>query len=180
MALVESADVSPVVSLDERAQRIIDAFERTALTIGEELLQAKRDHPGTFMAWVNESLPFGIDQAERLMAVTRAFASADPEMMAALPRASTTLFQLSRLPAERLRKAIETGQVTPQTTYRQAMALRTSEDAPTWEAIDMPEVKPSPASEPRISADIVAKELLRFPRGQLSDDYAVKLRRWLG
>jgi len=172
-------DLEPVTSLEVRAERIMETFERTALTIGAELIEAKRDHPGCFMAWVADSLPFGIDQAERLMAVTRAFATADPEMMAALPKASTTLFQLSRLPADRLRQAIETGEVNTETTYREAARLRSVADSPEWEVIEMPEVQPSHASEPRIAADLLANELLRFPRSQLSDELAVRIRRWL-
>ena len=155
------------------------AFDTAALTIGAELIEAKREHPGQFMTWVAEALPFGIDTAERLMAVTRTFANADPEVLASLPRARTTLFALTRLPADRLRQAIESGEVTPHTTYREALALRDAAESE-WEPVDMPEPQPSQASEPRITADIVAKELLRFPVGALSDDYVVRLRRWLG
>lgn len=180
MALAEP-DPAPelIVTLEQRAQNVYQALEVAASTIGAELLDAKREHPGKFMAWVEESLPFGIDKAERLMAVTRAFATAPPEMRDSLPNKYSTLFELSRLPAERLQRAIEAGQVTPDTTYREARALRDAADSPEWERVELPEVTPSPAAEPRLSAEIVAKELMRFPVSNLSGEMVVALRRWL-
>lgn len=180
MALAEVPDHHPAMPLDERAQRIVGHLERAAIEIGAELIEAKREHPGKFMAWVATELPFSIDKAERLMAITRTFANCDPEMRAALPKAHTTLFELTRLPADRLRRAVESGEVNPSITYREAMALRDVADPPEWEPIEMPPLEPSPASEPRLGADLVAKELMRFPRGQLSDEMTVSLRRWLG
>lgn len=180
MALAELPDHSPVVPLDERAKRIVGHLERAAIDIGAELIEAKREHPGRFMAWVGAELPFSIDKAERLMAITRTFANCDPEMRSSLPRAHTTLFELTRLPADRLRHAIETGEVTPEITYREAVALRSVADPPEWEPIEMPPLQPSPVAEPRIGADLVAKELMRFHRGHLSDEMTVALRRWIG
>ncbi len=179
MALAESDPVELVVPLEERTQRIYGALETAAMDIGAELLAAKVEHPGRFMEWVSTALPCGIDKAERLMAVTRAFATTEPEMRSALPNAYSTLFELSRLPAERLQRAIEAGQVTPDTTYREARALRDAADSPEWERVELPEVTPSPAAEPRLSAEIVAKELMRFPVSNLSGEMVVALRRWL-
>lgn len=172
--LAESPPVTVVVPLAERRDRILASYERCAMDIGSELIAAKDEHPGRFTEWVDETLPFGLDQAERLMAITRAFAEADDSVRAALPSAKSALFELSRLPAERLHMAIEAGEVTPEMTTRQARRLVTGEK------VDLPEPTPSQASEPRIGADIVAKELMRFPRGQLSGDLEVQLRRWLG
>ena len=179
MALMEPEPVEVVVPLEERAERIAEVFDRAALAVGAELIEAKREHPGRFMAWVSESLPFGIDTAERLMAITRTFANADPEILASLPRARSALFALTRLPSDRLRQAVESGEVTPRTTYREALRLRDVAESE-WEPVELPPPPESAAAEPRIAADIVAKELLRFSRSALSDDYAVRLRRWLG
>lgn len=186
MTLIESRqpsterEVEIVVPLEDRRQRIVATLESAAIDIGRELIGAKKDHQGCFLRWVEDELPFGIDKAERLMAITRTFANCDPEMRAALPKAHTTLFELTRLPADRLRRAVESGEVNPSITYREAMALRDVADPPEWEPIEMPPLEPSPASEPRLGADLVAKELMRFPRGQLSDEVTVSLRRWLG
>lgn len=180
MALAESEPVEVIVPLEERTKRIYGHMNEACFEIGHELIAAKMEHPGRFMEWVEDSLPFGIDKAERLMAVTRAFATAPPEMREALPNPYTTLFELSRLPAERLQRAIESGEVTPDTTYREARALRDAAESPEWERVEMPEVTPSPAAEPRLSADLVAKELMRYPASRLSGEMIVALRRWLG
>lgn len=177
MSLTQSVEIlttSVVVPLEDRRQRIIARFEACAVDIGAELIAAKAEHPGKFIAWVEAELPFGIDKAERLMAITRAFANPDPEIRAALPLAHTCLFELTRLPHERLRQAIEAGDVHPDMTVREAQALRDPEPYP------IPPVEPSPASEPRIAADVLARELLRFPREQLSHDMANQLSVWLG
>lgn len=181
MALAEQGpiEVRVVVPLEERTQRIYQALNVAAMDIGAELLAAKAQHPGRFMEWVAESLPFGIDKAERLMAVTRAFATVEPEMRQSLPNAYSTLFELSRLPADRLQRAIEAGHVSPDTTYREARALRDAADSPEWEAVEMPEVTPSPTSEPRIAAEVIAKELLRYPVSHLSGEMVVAIRRWV-
>lgn len=163
-----------MVTLEERAWRISQSYDRCAIEIGNELIHAKAEHPGRFTEWIADSLPFGIDQAERLMAITRCFATADPETKAALPTPKSALFELTRLPADRLQTAIANGDVHPGITTREARQLVNGDK------VDLPETKPSQARETRIGADIVAKELMRFPRGQLSDDYVIQLRRWLG
>lgn len=171
-------DHQTVLSLEERRVRIIAHVEQAAIHVGEELLAAKAEHPGRFMAWVEAELPFGIDKAERLMAITRAFRTADQETLKALPSAYSALFELSRMPTDRLNEAIANGSVTPATTVRAArdMALGRPPALPD----DPPEVDIPPVrSEPRISVELVAKELMRFPRDQLSEETEVALRRWL-
>jgi len=172
--IIEAPTVQVVVTLDERARRISESYDRCAIEIGNELIAAKAEHPGRFTEWVGDFLPFGIDQAERLMAITRCFATADDEARAALPSAKSALFELTRLPADRLQAAIANGDVHPGITTREARQLVNGDK------VDMPETPESPARETRIGADIVAKELMRFPRTQLSVDYEVQLRRWLG
>lgn len=168
---VERAEV--LVSLDERKARIYAAVNTAALTIGAELIAAKAEHPREFTAWVEAECPWGIDSAERIMAVTRAFATCDPEVRGALPNPYSTLFVLTRLPTERLALAIETGRVNPDMTYRDAKELL-------GEVRDVAERKPAEPAEPRIAPDVLARELLRFPREQLSEHGARQLRRWLG
>lgn len=177
MTDLTTAPTSPqiVTPLDERARAIYEAYENCAITIGGHLIAAKEEHPGRFTAWVDENLPFGIDQAERLMAITRCFANADDATRASLPSAKSALFELTRLPADRLKLAIEQGDVHPEITTREARRLARGDDEP----YPLEPIPPSPASDPRIGADIVARELMRFPREQLSADMERKLRTWL-
>lgn len=151
--------------MEERTQRIISCLERAALEVGAELLAAKQEHPREFVAWVEGTLPFGIDKAERLMAITRCFADADPEIRAALPPAWSALYELTRLPSERLLPAIEAGAVHPDMTVAQAKALRSK-------GFRVPE-------QPRLTADIVARELVRFDRRDLSDEVRAALEDWI-
>lgn len=160
---------TPLLSLDERKERIMEVLERTALDIGAELLAAKDEHPGEFVAWVERSLPFGLDKAERLMAITRTFASCDDQMRAFLPPAWSALYELTRLPSERLRNAIEVGEVAPTMTVADAKAVLARHRK--TEGLERTQ---------RLSADVVCGELLRYPRSEMSPEMADRLRAWFG
>ncbi len=180
MTLIESRqpsterEVEIVVPLEDRRQRIVATLESAAIDIGRELIGAKKDHQGCFLRWVEDELPFGIDKAERLMAITRAFDNADPEIRQALPSAYSAMCELARLPHDRLRAHIESGDVHPDMTVREARALHQPNPIP------LPEPTVSPLAEPRIAADVIATELIRHPRHMLSDDIADVLAAWLG
>lgn len=175
LAQVPTTEV--VVTLEERGRRIHDAYERCAIDIGAELVAAKAEHPGRFMQWVDEMLPFGIDQAERLMAITRAFANADADTRAALPSAKSALFELTRLPADRLRQAIEAGEVDRTTTTRQARRLVSDHlNGP----VDLPPPSPPPPEVVSPTAEMLAAELMKQNVDRLSGETIVRLRRWLG
>lgn len=169
------ATVNEVLSLDERGERIAKVLDEASVLVGQELIAAKAEHPGTFVAWVEESLPFGIDKAERLMAITRCFATADEDVRAALPSAYSALYELSRMPTDRLQAHIANGDVGPGTTTREARGLVNGNGAVPPGPI-LPPIKP----EPRLGADIIAKELMRHPRGDLTEAIEVALRRWMG
>lgn len=171
----------PVPSLDERRDRIMAVLESTALEIGDELLAAKREHPREFMAWVTRALPFGIDKAERLMAITRSFATVDPLVRASLPPAWTALYELSRLPIETVVVAIDRGEISPQMTVEDARELVTGHrEAPKAEKrTSKPGPDPGFDPNPRLTTDIVARELLRTPREDLSATMETLLRLWL-
>lgn len=163
-----------VMPLEERAQRIRSMLEQTAIGVGRELIAAKQEHPGRFMAWVADEVGYSIDTAERLMAVTRAFEGADEAMMAALPTATSALYELQRMPTHRLREVIDAGLVGPNSTVRDCRDL----NRPQHEGEEKVEVHP-PAPR-RLDADIIAGELMRFPRSRLGGDAERRLRRWLG
>lgn len=161
------------LTLAERTERIAAVLNDASLLVGEELIAAKAEHPGTFVAWVTDELPFGIDKAERLMAITRSFHNADEETRLALPSSYSALYELSRMPTDRLKTHIANGDVGPGTTTREARSMVNGQSPA--EPI-LPPIKP----EPRLGADIVAKELMRHPRGDLSEGMEVALRRWMG
>jgi hypothetical protein len=191
-AVEESPRTEIVPSLDERADRIFEILEHAAFDIGAELIEAKREHPREFMEWVQRSLPFGIDKAERLMAISRAFAAADDFTKRALPAPWTALFELSRVPIDAIHSGIAEGEVHPDMTTREAIRYRKSlddaremvfghRDAPeTEERTERPGPKPGFDPNPVLAADVLARELVRQPRTDLASDVEALLREWLG
>lgn len=171
--------------LHERTDRILACMERAAIDVGLELIAAKEEHPGEFHAWVIRELPFSTDKAYRLMSVARAFASASEEVRAALPRAWTVLFELSRVETEVIETAISEGAITPETTREEALEFKRANlvGGPAPTPVRQPwsqgsEKKPRPYQR-TLRADTVAQELLRLPRADLTPRTADRLARWL-
>jgi hypothetical protein len=170
-----------VMSLEERTWRIHQHAEDAAIEIGQELIAAKAEHPGRFTEWVTAELPFGIDVAERIMAISACAHLTDPSIRASLPSAYSALYQLSRPPIHRLRQGITNGEVHPDMTYREASEWA-SQNTNGRPPVEVPPPSASPLgdrAEPRISAEVLAKELMRYPTGSLSGEMTVKLRTWL-
>lgn len=157
-----------IVPLAERKRRILDALSDTVYTIGAELLEAKREHNGTFVAWVETELPFGIDRAERLMAVTRAFATA--EHREHLPAAWTALYELSKVPPGALVRSIELGEVSPGMTVAQARDYVASQRA-------NGETRHPGGVPPLAEAHAVA--LLRYHPNDVPEEVRCRLRAWI-
>lgn len=168
-----------LLSLDERRDNIVGYLQDCALDIGAELQGAKRDHPGRFLVWVEESLPFGIDKAERLMAVSRAFFDVEPDVRELLPTAWSTLFELSRLPSERFQDAVEAGEVHPGLTLAQSRALadKSPEIHPNYRHPGVEAADPPP--KPGLTCDLVARALTKLPRTDLTPQMEEDLRKWL-
>lgn len=165
-------------SLDERRTRIYDLLGKAALEIGAELLAAKEDHPLSFTAWVNAEMPWGLDTAERFMSISRAFADATPEVLAALPKPWTTLFELSRLNPARLHNAIEAGVVTPKTTHVEAKKLTAADGDSDPAATPAPKVlAQTPDRIPE--QDILVLGLLKYHPGDLDPRLLDRLKGWV-
>jgi len=156
------------VPLAERKRRILDALNDTVFSIGAELLEAKREHNGTFVAWVETELPFGIDRAERLMAVTRAFA--DTEHREHLPAAWTALYELSRVPVGALVRSIELGEISPAMTVVQAREFVANQRA-------NGENRHPGGNAPLAEAHAIA--LLRYHPNDVPEEVRWKLRDWI-
>lgn len=182
MSVVPASRAEVVPSLDERRDRILAIFGEAVYEAGAELLAAKREHPREFLAWVARSLPFGIDKAERMMTIARAFGDADEAMKAALPRKWTPLFELARLPIGEVQRSIETGEITPEMTVRDARRLVTGRSEPPELLPKRPRPGPAPGFDPnpRLDADLLASELVRRDRCTLSGPVEYLLRQWIG
>jgi hypothetical protein len=116
----------PPLSPKDWAARINVAWRRTAESIietGQLLLQCKAEMPGHFMKIVRNHLDFGLDTAERLMAIARHPVLADSAVLRTLPRSYVTLATLAKLPEERVRALIEDRTITPEMRGREAEAL---------------------------------------------------------
>lgn len=73
---------------------------------------------------VTEPLPFTIHTADRLMMIAARPAIADCAHAHNLPQSWATLHELAHLPDERIVAGIEAGEITPEMTRSQAVALR--------------------------------------------------------
>jgi hypothetical protein len=164
-----------VMPLEERSVRIENIMDRTALELGAELAAARDEHPNDWREWVEGSLSFGLDTAQRLIAIHKAFEFVPPERRAALPKARTALYELTRLPADRLEQAIDSGDIHPGLTTRAARGL-----APMPRSPNMNRVGEGPVPKVTLTANVVAQELMRFHRSQLEQPVLVALRRWCG
>lgn len=181
--------------LTRHRDRIMDALEGAALEVGRELLAARAAHPDGFYDWVAEELPFSVDKARRLMEVARFADSTDPKVLAALPKGWTILFELRRLPPERLAEAAEAGKVGPEMGREEAKAFVRAELDPIRKLLTgSAEVRrhekrrgnrPGPAEGTLAAAsrrplgDSLVRELIRTPRGDLSEPMETLLRSWL-
>lgn len=181
-AIERASQATMVPTLDERRDRILAIVGAAAIDVGAELIAAKKEHPGAFMEWVSRSLPFGIDKAQRLMAISRAFSDADEAVRAALPPAWTALFELARLPIEEVQRSIETGEIAPEMTVSDARKLATGRSEPPELLPARPKPGPAPGFDPnpRLDADILASELVRMDRCTLSAPVEYLLRQWIG
>lgn len=103
---------------DETAQRIRTHLSQAVIgfvAAGRELAVVKDALPhGEFEPWVRGQVGISMDMAQRLMAIATHPTIAKADHGRLLPPSWTTLYQLSRLPAPLLERAIKTGEVTPE------------------------------------------------------------------
>lgn len=92
-----------------------------ALRLGSLLREAQALAPKRFASWVDSDLPFGIDTARRLIAISKAYERLDEATLAKLPRPWQALYALRKLPHDQLRAGVSQGLLGPTTTIRQAV-----------------------------------------------------------
>ena len=184
MSQLEHAPSNPdlVYTLDEHRDRIFEILNRSAIEIGVELIQAKRNHPGRFMKWVEDEMPWGIDKAEKVMALARAFATAPPAFMDSLPQAWTALYDLSRVPVAVLHRAIDEGTVTPDSTVDECRRFVAEHNKATMSPPPEPVVIPTRFDEPerpKVSASVLVTELVSgYSPDEITESLRERLRLW--
>jgi len=111
--------------------------------VGLRLIEAKAacDH-GEFLRLfrghkdaVADPVPFGVNSADRLMAIARSEVLSNCDQSHNLPASWQTLYELSRLDDEQIAAGIKAGEITPDMTRGEAAALRS-------DPIERPETPP--------------------------------------
>jgi N6-adenosine-specific RNA methylase IME4 len=129
-----SADGTSVAAVGRAlcATRIVEAWGAmldSVIETGRRLIVAKDQLPhGEFEAMIASSeLPFGASTARMLMKIASNPQLTKREYVHVLPPSWGTLYELTKLPAERLEAAISSGQVTPDMERKDAVILRTGD-----------------------------------------------------
>lgn len=105
--------------------------QRRFVEIGRRLNEAKERLPhGEFLPMLARDLPFSRSVANRLMAVAAAM---DEGVVPprALPTSYSVAYEVVTLPREKIQQAIEAGQIHPNMTRAEALALKRVEEEET-------------------------------------------------
>lgn len=160
---------------------IAGVLNRTAIDIGTVLIEAKYAHPREFRQWVEDELPFAVNKAHQLMAISRAFRELPEEKRELLPAPWTTLFTLTKIDRPELEEAIDAGVISPKTTGAQALALTGKEPAPEPRPRDWKSGPPkgSVRHTARLPTSLLVRELLRYDPSDLNPTQRQALEGWL-
>lgn len=161
-------------SLDDIEDDIYKSVDLMVLKVGELLHEARLSHPRAWKSWVEERMPFGFDAAKRIEAVYLAYRELPATLHKELPKAWQALFALrSHVASGKLVAAIESGEIGPTTTQREA--LRKAREWSSNKASSG--VKPI---EPRYwEPDYLAGKLMGYSPDDLNTNVLRALRRWL-
>lgn len=113
----------PSLPLAEITERIYAKIDRFALDLGRLLQIAYESHPNDYRRWVEEDLPFGLDKASRLRMVYKAAEHLPDDVLARMPSPWQALYALTRLPANVVIEAVESGEIHPGLSARDSQAL---------------------------------------------------------
>lgn len=170
--------MSNVVHLHESTSRIeqieaevYETVDRMCLRVGELLWEAKSLNPGGFNAWVDDRMPFGHDKARRLIAIFVAYRELPAEKLAQLPRPWQAMYALAPYAQGRLIEALESGEIGPDTTVREAAA-----SARHWGSNQR---KVDPLTARYTAADNRAGALMEHRPDDLNPYVLEALKRWL-
>jgi hypothetical protein len=107
-------------SLTGYRDAIVREVDGVALRVGKLLRDARMEHPARFDRWVVNELPFGLETARRLMAISAAYEKLPPETLRSLPRPWQAMYALKQLPPAVLQRAVEAGDIHPDMTVEAA------------------------------------------------------------
>jgi len=157
--------------LVEIEAEVYEAVDRMCLRLGELLWEAREIAPGGFKEWVEYRLPFGYDKAKRLIAIYLAYRELPVTVQDQLPRPWQAMFALRHWAGGRLPAAIESGEVGPDTTVKDALGL-----AKKWS--NDSKVDDGPVSARYAQCDLVAGKLMAMDPGDMNPDVFRALVRW--
>lgn len=162
---LHAAERSPrLKTLADYRRAIEDEVSNVALRVGLLLRQAKASHPGTYTRWVERELPFGVDTARRMVAISEAYETLPESTLAGLPKPWQALYALRHIPKDQLALGVSQGSIQPGMSVLDAQHYaRTGE-----------------AQRPRLHpAMVAAGALMHFSVDDLSPDVLSALRVWL-
>lgn len=121
MSLVHSPQrTASLSSLAAYRDAIVREVDGVALRVGGLLREARALSPERFERWVVNELPFGLETARRLIAISAAYEKLPPETLRGLPRPWQAMYALKELPAAHLARAVEAGEIAPDMTVAAA------------------------------------------------------------
>jgi hypothetical protein len=115
------------------AEKICVSLSRTVesiIQVGQDLVEAKSQlgHGEWGRMFEENLLPFGINSAQRLMAIARHPVLSKTEHVQLLPSSWGTLYQLSRVSGPKLKEALSNGTITPEMPRKAVAALIERDD----------------------------------------------------
>ena len=155
--------------------RIIAEVDGVALRVGRLLREAREECPHDFNRWVETDLPFGMETARRLIAISAAYEKLPAETLRGLPRPWQALYALKELSGERLAEAVSAGTVMPEMTVEAAKEFARAERESFNRSPHAPRQTFSQAF-----ANRAAGRLMRCEAADLKSRVRDDLRAWLG
>ena len=161
---------TPIERLDEIEVEVFHTVDQMCLRVGALLCEAREIDPTGFQEWVKERMPFGFDTAKRLVAIHLAYRELPTESLAKLPKPWQAMFALRHWSEGRLGDALESGEVGPDTTVKEAKAK-----AREWSE----DQRPKPTVRPRYAAsDLAAGKLMGTDVNDMNEDVFRALTKW--
>jgi len=151
---------------------VFEAVDRMCLRVGELLYEAQQLDRAGFQSWVEDRMPFGFDKARRLVAIYLAYRELPAETIARLPRPWQAMFVLRRWSTGRLVDAIDSGEIGPDTTVKDALRI-----AKKWGSDTRPSDEVGSARYSQIDLD--AGRLMAADPNELDADVFRALSRWM-
>jgi hypothetical protein len=158
-------------TLEDIADEVYEEIDRMALKVGRLLREAQELAPGEFRKWVEESLPFGIDTARRLVAIHLSYEKLSESQLKQLPHPWQALYALRKHVDGKLPEALASGEIGTHTT--QAEAIRKARE---WSRDERTGVQ---VADRYGAADLTAGRLMTFEPSELKPDVLRALRRWI-